>query len=86
VDETYDPQAELDKFNDNLPPLEDLPGGEVLAQFPDFPLSTHDGLVAAWSFINDPENQARHDQAAVDQYKQRIQMLARHKGVDLGNV
>ena len=86
MNETYDPQAELDKFDDNLPPLEDLPGGEAMAQFPDFPLSTHDGLVAAWSYINDPDNQDQHDQAAIDQYKQRIRMLARQKGVDLGNV
>lgn len=83
--EDYDPQAVLDSFEENLPPLEDLLGGEALTAFPDFPLSTHDGLLAAWSFIQDPANADQHDPATVEQYKERIRQLARQKNVDLKN-
>lgn len=83
--QVYDPQAELDKFQDDLPPLESLPGGAELTGFPEFPLSTHDGLLAAWTYIQDPANADQHDPATVEQYKERLRQLARQKNVDLKN-
>ena len=81
--QVYDPDEVLARFEDNLPPIESLPGGEALTAFPNFPLSTHDGLLAAWSFIQDPANADEHDPAQVEQFKERIRQLARQKNVDL---
>lgn len=83
--EPYNPDDELAKFGDDLPDLESLPGGEALSGLPDFPLSTHDGITAAWSWINDPANHDDLEPEQVEQFRQRISELARHKGVDLGN-
>ena len=83
--QVYDPDEVLARFEDNLPPIESLPGGEALTAFPNFPLSTHDGLLAAWSFIQDPANADEHDPAQVEQFKERIRQLARQKNVDLRN-
>ncbi len=81
--QAYDPEEVLARFEDNLPPIESLPGGEALTAFPNFPLSTHDGLLAAWSFIQDPANADEHDPAQVEQFKERIRQLARQKNVEL---
>lgn len=84
--EPYNPEEELAKFRDDLPDLESLPGGEAFSRLPDFPLATHDGITAAWSWINDPANQSDLEPEEVDQIRHRIRDLARQKGVDLGNV
>ncbi len=86
MSERYNPEDELAKFRDDLPDLESLPGGADLMGLPDFPLSTHDGLTAAWSWINDPANRDSLAPEQVEQIRQRISELARNKGVDLGNV
>lgn len=83
--ERYNPEDELAKFRDDLPSLESLPGGAELSGLPDFPLSTHDGLTAAWSWINDPTNQDELEPGQIEHIRQRITELARQKGVDLGN-
>ena len=41
--------------------------------FNDFPLHTHDGVQAAWTFIKDQ----------VERFKQRVQEYARQLGVSL---
>lgn len=84
--EPYNPEDELAKFRDDLPSLDSLPGGEELSGLPDFPLATHDGLTAAWSWINDPANQRDLEPEQIERIRQRISDLARQKGVDLGNV
>ena len=84
--EPYNPEDELAKFRDDLPSLDSLPGCEELSGLPDFPLATHDGLTAAWSWINDPANQRDLEPEQIERIRQRITNLARQKGVDIGNV
>lgn len=51
--------------------------------FTNFPLHTHDGVQAAWSFIQDPANADQYDKADVEHFKQRVQEYARQLGVTL---
>ncbi len=51
--------------------------------FTNFPLHTHDGVQAAWTFIQDPTNADQYEKSEVERFKQRIQAYARQLGVTL---
>ncbi len=51
--------------------------------FADFPLHTHDGCQAAWTFISDPANADQYEKFEVEQFKQRVKEYARQLGVTL---
>jgi hypothetical protein len=51
--------------------------------FNNFPLHTHDGVQAAWTFIKDPINADQYEKDEVERFKQRVQEYARQLGVTL---
>lgn len=51
--------------------------------FNNFPLHTHDGVQAAWTFIKDPVNADQYEKDEVERFKQRVQEYARQLGVSL---
>ena len=57
----------------------------VSLTFSQFPLHTHEGVQAAWTFINDKNNADEYDPYEVEQFKLRVQEYARQLGVTLRN-
>jgi hypothetical protein len=51
--------------------------------FNSFPLHTHEGVQAAWTFIKDPVNADQYEKDEVERFKQRVQEYARQLGVNL---
>jgi hypothetical protein len=57
-----------------------MPAGLTFSRFP---LHTHAGVQAAWTFITDPVNVDQYAKDEVERFKQRIQQYARQLGVGL---
>ena len=51
--------------------------------FNSFPLHTHDGVQAAWTFIQDPINADQYEKDEVERFKLRVKEYARQLGVSL---
>lgn len=51
--------------------------------FSSFPLHTHAGVQAAWTFISDPANADQYPKEEVERFRQRVREYARQLGVDL---
>jgi hypothetical protein len=76
-------QMSYDEF-ERLDEVQEYVGEEpVSLMFTRFPLHTHEGVQAAWTFIKNPDNAANYDQFEVEQFKERIRQNARDLGVDL---
>lgn len=76
-------QMSYDEFEMHDEVQEYVGEAPVSLMFADFPLHTHEGCQAAWTFINNHDNSDQYDPFEVEQFKERVKANARDLGVDL---